>query len=249
MKTIFDASKRLALNTFGAGALVVTSGGILIPRSAYALDPSLILVFIPSMITAIAQYFSASKTAEIQRENLRLEGLKIQDNRILTAANLQIQWLGSALSSGKLSHTEAVDAIKKVQALFNVSSNYDGIGTGVSVEAGLLNINRGRYGGSLNAPEASNALSVFNRTGSLPTPVGNAHEPTKTEQEVASEKMASSLGISESNFEKKYGIISNRPFSRARYPTQNGADMAMITVVNKEAISQGKPAELNVFAA
>jgi hypothetical protein len=244
-----DTSKRFTLSALGSAALVVTSGGILIPRRAYALDPSLILIFIPSMITAIAQYFSASKTAEIQRENLRLEGLKIQDNRTLTAANLQIQWLGSALSSGKLSHTEAVDAIKKVQALFNVSSNYDGNGTGVSVEAGLLNINRGQYGGALNAPQATNALTVFKGTGSLATPVDNAHEPTKAEQEAASENIASSLGISESSFEKKYGILSSRPFSRARYPTKNGADMNMVTVVNKEAIAQGKPAELNVFVA
>ena len=74
-----DKSKRLALNTFGAGALVVTSGGLLIPNKAHALDPVTILGLINALITlysvntqrdtALAQLKGSTEVARNQNYN------------------------------------------------------------------------------------------------------------------------------------------------------------------------------------
>lgn len=250
-----DPSKRLALNAFGAGALVVSTGGIFIPKDAKALEPALtiglLVAIAPPIITAISNFFSVGESSKIEREklawNAKIEERKIQDVTLQQQAKYINDWLYLGVSTGKIEYHAAVDAYSKTLTNMRLANNFDGAGTFVAVKDGVLFLERGQYGGQLHAASTEFATSTYQSTGAVPIPVDNPRSLDRDEKRRAIKNIADSVKMDDTKFAANYVVGAGRKFSSADSPTLGGADKTLYSVFNRQQLESGN-AKANFLA-
>lgn len=250
-----DPSKRLALNAFSASALVVTTGGIFVPKDAKALEPALtvglLVAIVPPIITAITNFFSVGESSKIEREKLawsaKIEERKIQDVTLQQQAKDIKDWLYLGISSGKIDYHAAVDGYSRTLTNMRLANNFDGAGTYVAVKDGVLFLERGQYGGQLHAASTEFATSSYQKTGDVPIPVDNPRSLDRSEKNTTIKKIADSVGMDDTKFAANYVVGAGRKFSSANSPTLGGANATLYSVFNKQQLESGN-AKANFLA-
>lgn len=255
MNSTFDTSKRFTLSAIGSAALVVTTGGILIPKDAKALEPALtvglLIAIVPSMITAITNFFSVGESSKIEREKLawsaKMEERKIQDLTLQQQAKYINDWLYLGVTNGKIEYHAAVDGFSRTLTNMRLANNFDGVGTMVSVKDGVLFLDRGRYNGQLHAASTEFATSTYQSTGAVPIPVDNPRSLDRDEKKIAIKKIADSVKMDDTKFAANYVVGAGRKFSSADSPTLGGADKTLYSVFNRQQLESGN-AKANFLA-
>lgn len=221
-----DIKRRTICKAAAASIVVGVTGGITRPVYAF-IDPAtgaIIAASIGAAISAVVQWFSNEKTAEI--------------NQKIAAAGFKHDWATRMLGQTPVSIGIARNAYKNEALTLGLASNIDDIGTGFAIKDGLVYVSRGRYSDTMNAKEALLADPIFSDYGNMPVPL----EPmannnlTKAESSRIRDKLSQSMDID------TIALVSSRRYSLEQSPKQSQANVEMVAFLDKSLPPiEGKP--------
>lgn len=219
-----DTSRRNILKAGTAGALVMTTGGILLPNRAQAFDPATVLVLLGTIIGAAFQYKAAKESSSIAAD-AQLKAAEIQLAIEKMKQEYSFRMMRYQLGDSGVYQQTAVDRSGYL-AEQGWSNNIDNAGGYVGLSKGQVATERGHYKGTINTAEADRFASGVARGYPMPVPVENGYHPySANESKKLHALFDSSIG-SDAKF------IGGRHYSSARSPTESGWDLETVMYAN-----------------
>lgn len=219
-----DLSKRFTLNTIGSAAMVVSSGGILLPGRAKA-DPATFMVLLGTIIGAAMQYLSAKESAKINAD-AQMKSAEMQFAIERMKQDYQFRMMRYQLGDTGVLQETALDRRRNL-AKYGWSDNIDGIGSYLGLSKGQIATERGHYQGTISTAEANRFAIGVARGNPMPVPVEGGYHPYSARE---SDKIQVILRDVIGQDAK---LIGGRHFSTARNPTENGWDLETVMFANK----------------
>lgn len=214
----FDITKRLSLKTAGAGILIAGTSGIIKPAHAI-IDPvsgGIIAMALGSAITAISNWFGADKRADVDRR--------------LAAASYQHYWMTKLVGDKVITMDVAGDIYKNSLMTLGLMNTSDKDGTAFHIKSGLLYVERGNLGDTMNAKEGYLAANLAQHYDRMPIPV----EPMETNNLSPAESAVIRQKLEDRKIPtSNLALIASRRYSTARYPTANGGNAEMVAFIDK----------------
>ncbi len=221
-----DSKKRKSCQYLATGLVVVASGGIIRPAHAI-FDPvtgGIIAVALGAAITAISSWFSSERKNEVDRQ--------------IAAAGYQHDWTVRMLGQTPVTMDIASNAYRNVALTLGLAANVDKFGTRFGLKDGLIYVDRGRYGDTINAKEGILSGSILNQYETIPVPLEPMANNNLTKGE--SSRIRDMLG--KTMDADNIALLSSRRYSLGRQPKQSEANVEMVAFLDKSLPEvNGKP--------
>jgi hypothetical protein len=248
-------NRRIYLKNQIAAASIITTGGILLPQESFAIiDPftgTIVITLLAPMVSSITALMNTNKTIKWEQEKYEIEkriaNANLQDEQRRVKLQSVGNWLTLGIQANQITYKEATDAYARTINSLWITDNLDGSNTIAGIKQGALFVERGGYGGSNHGQAVKFMTSMVDAYGRVPVPTSNHYLPNRSELSDLKTKIANSSNMSDSQFEKDYGVGAVRPYSLANKPTSN-ADIRLVAVYNKEQFNAGSVAPIFVAA-